>query len=185
MATPQKKLYQLALIDDHAMFRKALASYITAYEDFAVMYEAGSGKELINYLSDTKQSHPDIILLDIKMPEMDGFAVAEWLKKNHPLIKVLAISSDDDGVTISRIIRNGARGFLSKNLGPDELLVALKILVKGDYYLPQSHLNDMVQAMHSNEDINSQNRSLTEKEKEFLGWACTDLSYKDIAEKCL
>jgi len=184
MASPTKrKLYQLALVDDHALFRKALASFIAGYEDFGVLYETGSGKELISFLKDSRNQHPDIVLLDIKMPEMDGFAVAEWLKNNYPLIKILAISSEDDGKSISRIIRNGAMGFISKNLGPDELLVALNVLIQGNYYLPQSHLNDMVMAMHNNEDVSPANQQLSEKEREFLSWVCTELSYKEIAEK--
>ncbi|MBN8836674.1 MAG: response regulator transcription factor [Sphingobacteriia bacterium] len=180
MASP-KSIYQLILIDDHAMFRKALANYIAAYDEFTVIFEAGSGKELMQYFKTGKI--PDIILLDIKMPDMDGFAVAEWLKKNYPQIKVLAISSDDDGVSISKIIRSGAKGFLSKNLEPDDLYQALKSLLKGNYYLPQTHLNDMVEAMHSNKDLAATDYSFSQNEREFLKWACTDLSYKEIAEK--
>ncbi|MBS1592388.1 MAG: response regulator transcription factor [Bacteroidetes bacterium] len=184
MATSSsKKLHKLALIDDHAMFRKALASYIAGYDNYSVLYEAGSGKELLSFLKDSKNQHPDIVLLDIRMPEMDGFAVAEFLKNNYPLIKILALSSDDDGRTISRIVRNGAKGFISKNLGPEDLLEALNVLMKGDFYLPQSHLNEMVQAMHNNNDLTPENIQLTEKEKEFLTWACSELTYKDIADK--
>ena len=184
MATSSsKKLHKLALIDDHAMFRKALASYIAGYDNYSVLYEAGSGKELLSFLKDSKNQHPDIVLLDIRMPEMDGFAVAEFLKNNYPLIKILALSSDDDGRTISRIVRNGAKGFISKNLGPEDLLEALNVLMKGDFYLSQSHLNEMVQAMHNNNDLTPENIQLTEKEKEFLTWACSELTYKDIADK--
>ncbi|MBS1628124.1 MAG: response regulator transcription factor [Bacteroidetes bacterium] len=183
MATTTKKTYKLALIDDHAMFRKALASYIAGYDNYSVLYEAGSGKELLNFLKDSKNQHPDIVLLDIRMPEMDGFAVAEFLKNNYPLIKILALSSDDDGRTISRIVRNGAKGFISKNLGPEDLLDALNVLMQGNFYLPQSHLNEMVQAMHSNYDLTPENIHLTDKEKEFLSWACSELTYKDIADK--
>jgi DNA-binding NarL/FixJ family response regulator len=181
VANSKNYIYQLILIDDHAMFRKALANFVSAYDEFTVIYEAGSGKELIQYFKTGKI--PDIILLDIKMPEMDGFAVAEWLKKNYPQIKVLAISSDDDGVSISKIIRSGAKGFLSKNLEPDDLYQALKALIKGNYYLPQSHLNDMVEAMHTNKDLTASEFSFSNNEKDFLKWACTELSYKEIAEK--
>ncbi|MCZ0211677.1 response regulator transcription factor, partial [Streptomyces sp. UMAF16] len=94
----------------HVLLRSALARLICSYENYTVAFEASNGKEFIEKLS--KQVLPDIVLLDINMPEMDGYETARWLTKHHPHIKILALSMESDDTNIIQMIKLGAKGFL-------------------------------------------------------------------------
>src|SRR5450432_4406178 len=110
---------KVAIADDHTLLRKALAKLIGSFEDYTVMFEADNGKEIKKKIGE--HLVPDLILLDVNMPEMDGFETASWLNKNYPKIKVLALSMFSDERTIIRMLRQGARGYIMKNIDPEEL----------------------------------------------------------------
>ena len=98
----------VALVDDHTMFRKGLAVLIDLFPQYKVMMDVANGKEFIDQLD--PDNKPDIVLLDIHMPVMDGFATAAWLRNNHPEVHVLALSTMDSDSTIIKMIHQGARG---------------------------------------------------------------------------
>src|SRR5579875_4092592 len=103
----------IAIVDDHTMFRKGLVSLINFFPDYKVLFDAANGKDFINQL---KPKHvPDIVLLDITMPEMDGYATADWIRVNHPEMKILALSTMDSETAIIKMIRHGAKGYLLKD----------------------------------------------------------------------
>ena len=118
-----KKEISVVLVDDHINFRNELASVIAGFAEFSVPWQADNGKQLIKQLA--QHTLPDIVLLDINMPEMDGFGTAAWLKAHHPEVKVLAISTWDNEKTINRMLSLGARGFVLKDTEPAEMKASL------------------------------------------------------------
>ncbi|HEX5025174.1 MAG TPA: response regulator transcription factor [Agriterribacter sp.] len=172
---------QVAVIDDHTLLRNALAKLIDSFEGFSVFFEAENGDELKAKLR--RNLIPDIILLDVNMPGMSGFEVSEWLYKNYPQIKVLALSMLSDDNTIIRMLKAGAKGYLMKTADPEELNLALNSLVKKNFYLSEDISGKIVDGLNKNMIIPDEQVSLTEKEMEFLKFACSELSYKEIGEK--
>jgi len=118
-----KKEISVVLVDDHINFRNELASVIDGFAEFSVPWQADNGKQLIKQLA--QRTLPDIVLLDINMPEMDGFETAAWLKSHHPEVKILAISTWDNEKTINRMLSLGACGFVLKDTEPAEMKAAL------------------------------------------------------------
>jgi two-component system invasion response regulator UvrY len=173
----------LVIVDDHRLFSSALSELIQKDKRYEVLYEVASGKDLIERMR-LPQNIPDIILLDINMPVMDGYEIASWLKEKHPDVKVLALSMNNDEQSIVRMIRAGVRGYLLKDTGPTELNNALAILCeKGFYYseLVTHHMvNNLVNGDQQSKDINS---LLSDREAEFLNHACSEMTYKEIADK--
>jgi DNA-binding NarL/FixJ family response regulator len=174
-------MISVALVDDHALLRDGLANHINSFEGFKVLFEADNGKEFVSLLKTNPA--PEIVLLDITMPEMDGFETAIWIKNNAPLSKVLVLSMSDDDKAIIRMLQNGARGYILKDSKPHVLKTALKDVAEKGYFL-----NDVVGDKISyffnrgKEQKNEQLPALSDKEREFLKWCCTEKSYKEIAD---
>jgi DNA-binding NarL/FixJ family response regulator len=169
--------YSVVIVDDHLLFAQSLQGLINSFDEYKVVFHALNGKELQTKLI-TEDSLPDLVLLDINMPVMNGMETMEWLKENHPEVKVLALSMDDNEETIIKIIRKGARGYLLKDIHPEVFHKAMnEVLSKGFYYSERVN-NSLLHALDKKEEI-----SLKERELEFLKWACTELTYKEIAAK--
>lgn len=171
----------MAVADDHSLLRSALAKLINGFPGYNVTIEADNGKDLTEKIA--KSTLPDIVLLDISMPEMDGFKTTQWLHKKYPQIKVLALSMLSDERTIIKIFRVGAKGYLLKNTDPEELKTALDSVMNKNVYLSEYVSGKLVSGLHNDVDVELQGVVLNEKEKEFLRWSCSELSYKDIAAK--
>jgi two-component system, NarL family, invasion response regulator UvrY len=175
------KNIQVAIADDHSLLRNALARLISGFEGYTVAIEADNGKDLITKLA--QNVLPDIVLLDVNMPEMDGFETTQWLYKKYPQVKVLALSMLSDERTIIKIFRLGAKGYLLKNTDPAELKTALDSIMNKNVYLSEYVSGKLVSGLHKDVDVDLKEAVLNEKEREFLRWTCSELSYKDIAEK--
>jgi two-component system invasion response regulator UvrY len=180
MATASKKT-QVAIVDDHNLLRKALAKLISSFENYSVLFEGDSGREIKNKIG--QHIVPDIILLDVNMPDMDGYETVKWLHKNYPQIKVLALSMFSDENTIIRMLRLGAKGYILKNIEPEELKLALDSIMKKDFYLSDYISGKIISGLHKDLGNPDDQIALTDKEKEFLRLVCSELTYKDIAEK--
>ena len=126
---------QVGIVDDHNLLRKALAKLISSFDSYAVLFEGDNGKDIKAKI--TQHLIPDIILLDVNMPDMDGYETVRWLHKNYPQIKVLALSMFSDENTIIRMLRLGAKGYILKNIEPEELKLALDSIMKKDLYLSE------------------------------------------------
>ncbi len=170
----------VTLVDDHTMFRKGLAVLINLFPQYKVLMDVGNGREFIDQLQPDRL--PDIVLLDIHMPVMDGYATAAWLHANHPDIKVLALSTMDSDTTIIKMIHQGARGYILKDADPNELQVAFsEILAKG-YYYNELLTRKVIQSFHTAGTDNSNTLPrLTDREMEFLKHACSEKNYQQIA----
>lgn len=176
-----KQSIQVAIVDDHTLLRNALAKLIDSFENFSVHFEAANGEDLKLILA--KKGIPDIILLDVNMPGMNGFETAEWLYKNYPQIKVLALSMLSDESTIIRMLKLGAKGYVLKSIDPEELQTALNSVIKKNFYLSEYISGKVIGGLNRNMEMPDDVIFLTEKEKEFLRLICSDLPYKEIAEK--
>ena len=180
MAVATKKI-QVAIVDDHNLLRKALAKLISSFEDYTVLFEGDSGKEIKARIA--QHVIPDIILLDVNMPDMDGYETVRWLSKSYPQVKVLALSMFSDENTIIRMLRLGAKGYILKNIEPEELKLALDSIMKKDFYLSEFISGKIISGLHKDLGNPDEQINLTDKEKEFLRLVCSELTYKDIADK--
>lgn len=175
---------KIVLVDDHVLLRKGLADLVSN-QGYSVLFEAGNGKEFCEKLQ--KENLPDLVLLDINMPVMDGYETALWIKRNYPDIKVLALSMYDDENAVIRMVKNGARGYILKDTEPAELRSAIEaILNKGFYYteMVTGRLIHSISGMDDEQQATQQQLlNLTEREIEFLKLACSEMTYKEIADK--
>ena len=168
----------LGIADDHQLFLKSLSLLITSLEDFTIVIEAMNGKDLIEKL-ESKKIEPDIILLDVNMPVMDGRQTAEYLSEKFPAIKLVALSMKDDDATIISMIKAGCCSYLLKDIHPEELNKALhEIHKKGYYNSDAANINYRRLLVLQDKEKELQ---LSDKEKEFLQLACSDATYKQIA----
>jgi len=173
----------IVLVDDHSLLRIGLAQLLQSI-GFNVVFEADDGKEFIDKLQ--KSTLPDVVLMDINMPVMDGFETTQWLKKSHPDIKVLALSMYDNESSIIRMLKCGAKGYILKDSEPAELKAAIEDLVNKGYYYSDLVSGKLIHAINKIEDEGSDMNTLVnlnERETDFLKYACTELTYKEIADK--
>lgn len=174
----QAESAQIILVDDHQLLRKGLIKILNA-NGFTDIIEAANGEVLIEILKNTR---PDIILLDLHMPKMNGFESMKRIKEVNSHSKVLVLSMLDDHISIIQMIRSGVDGYLIKDSEPKELIHAIEVVLNGgNYYsvLVNEQLNSGV--LTHNHIIDRS--TLSEREMEFLTYASSDLTYKQIAEK--
>jgi len=172
---------KIIIVDDHLLFSQALRGLIEDNENYQVVAQIENGKKLEEYC-DSCTEPPDIILMDINMPVVNGIEATEWLKQNHPEIKVLALTMEDDEVTILKMLRAGAKGYLLKDIHPSVLHEAImQTHTKGFYYTEQ--VSDTL--LHANEiETKPLNKIvLKPRELELLKYAAKEMTYKEIAEK--
>ena len=179
--TAANKKIQVAVADDHSLLRQALAKLINSFENFTVLFEANNGNEIKAKLG--KHIIPDIVLLDVNMPDMDGYETAQWLHTNFPQVKVLALSMFSDENIIIRMLKLGAKGYILKNAEPEELKEALTSVLEKDFYLSEFISGKIVSGLNKDLDRPDDRVTLSEKEKELLRWICSEMTYKDIAGK--
>lgn len=171
----------IVIVDDHILIAKALEGIIGNFNEFEVIYVCENGKDLIQKFEEGN-TIPDIILLDISMPVMDGFETAAWLSKNHPDIKVMALSMQGDDTSVIKMIKSGAKGYLLKNTHPKDLETALTRLNSDGFFYPE--WASKIIFTNLNKDSESEiTVKISDREKEFLKYTVTELSYKEIADR--
>ena len=174
--------YTLVIVDDHNMVAKALASIVNNFPNYSVLYEVEHGRALIEKFKDPRNI-PDIVLLDIAMPEMDGFETAQWIKKHHPGVLIIALSMQNDDMSLIRMIKSGAKGYLLKNNHPEQLKKALDELTTKGYYFPEWAAGKIYMNMGEDQAKNALNITFTEREIEFLKYCSREMTYREISEK--
>ncbi|WP_026450127.1 response regulator transcription factor [Aequorivita capsosiphonis] len=174
----QKENYTVVIVDDHSLFASSLEKLINTFSNFRVLYNAKNGQDLQQKIS-KENKMPDIILLDINMPVMDGFETAEWLSQNHAQIKTLALSMEDDEQTILQMLRKGVKGYLLKDIHPEILNQALNELMERGYYHSEKVSETLLNSLNPNN--HQKNLDFRENELTFIQLACSEMTYKEIA----
>ncbi len=170
----------IAIADDHVMMRNAISTVISAFPGFKVIIQADNGKELIEKIEKSKV-FPDICILDIGMPVMDGYETAKQLKAKWPDIKIMALTMYNHEFSIIKMLKNGANGYLLKGSDLNELKKALTDIYEKGYYSSELVASNFFQMLNRNEQ--DQLYKISEKEMQFLSYCCTDLNYKEIAQQ--
>ena len=173
--------YNIVIVDDHILIANALAEIISKFKDFNVVYTCENGKDLQQKINSTIK--PDIILLDVSMPEMDGFETAKWLSETYPDILIMALSMQNDDASLIKMIKNGAKGYMLKNIQPLELEISLQKLIKKGRYFPEWASIKVFESLNDKDTDDKNNIKLSNREIEFLKYSTTEMSYKEMAEK--
>lgn len=173
---------RIVIVDDHILIAKALSGILANFKQFEVLYECENGKELQEKCGHPKNI-PDVVLLDISMPIMDGFETAAWLKQNHPDLLVMALSMQDDEQSLIKMIKSGAKGYLLKNVHPTVLADALDHLVKNGYYYPEWAASKVFSSLSNTNQTSNKKDLFNNREKTFLRFTVTEMSYKEIANQ--
>jgi two-component system invasion response regulator UvrY len=176
-----EKSINVGLVDDHQLLRNALASLIDRSGCCQVVIQSNNGKEFINDLRN--DNHPDVLLLDMNMPEMDGYDTAVWLKKYHPEIKILMLTMYDSEISMIRLLQIGIKGFLKKDIHPNEMIKAILSVMSDDFYYTPQTSNKLAGLFRESNDRNTllQKVMLDNTEIYFLKLVCTEMTYKEIA----
>jgi two-component system, NarL family, response regulator LiaR len=174
MNTPQT--IQVMLVDDHNVVRSGLAAFLKAYDDLKLVGEARNGLEAVNLC---RQKKPDVILMDLMMPEMDGIAATRAILADYPEIKIIAMTSFEDEELVQGVLAAGAISYLLKNVTSDELVKAIRDAVSGRSTLSPEAATALIQATRPTKEPGF---DLTEREREVLGLVVQGQSNQQIAE---
>ncbi len=179
----QKQQIKVALADDHVLLRHALSTLIDNSGTCKVILQVSNGAELSEKLSN--DNLPDVVILDMNMPEMDGRETAIWLQVNFPSIRVLMLTMYDSELTLIRLLQAGVKGFMKKDIHPTELLHAIQAVMDNGYYY-SAHTSSKLAGLFR-ESLNKmaplQKIMLDEQEVKFLRLVCTEMTYKEIARE--
>ncbi|MFT3703480.1 MAG: response regulator transcription factor [Agriterribacter sp.] len=177
----------LALVDDHTLFRKGLINLIEMVNsNYTILFEADNGLDLQKKLDPSNQ--PDIILMDINMPGIDGFASVQWLKDHYPLINILVVSMIEREETIVRMLKMGVKGYLCKDVEPKELGEALHSIINKGFYYTDFITGKLVHSLQNGDPVEQKDgaealRLMNDRERDFLQLACSEFTYNEIASK--
>jgi two-component system invasion response regulator UvrY len=178
-----KEAVSIALIDDHKLFRRGLANLIKMVDPgYHILFEADNGDDMRAKLS--PNNSPDIILMDINMPGMDGYESVRWLNEHFPLIIVIVVSMIEKEDAIVKMLKLGVKGYLCKDIEPQELGEALHAVMNKGFYYTDFITGKLLHSLHSSDARpHSGVPSLNNRERDFLQFACSELTYSEIASK--
>lgn len=175
-------IYKITIVDDHILIANALKSIISNFKQFEVIHISENGQDFQEKLK-SKPIVPDLVLLDVSMPIMDGFETAKWIKEQYPNMLIMVLSMQDDEQSLIKMIKNGAKGYMLKNTQPKMLEKSLIHLVEKGHYFPDWASSKILTTI-SEDLVNANLKSqLSEREVEFLKYSVTEMTYKEIAEK--
>jgi two-component system invasion response regulator UvrY len=180
MTIPQRP-YRIAMVDDHLLLRDALAEVLARFDEFEIVLLAANGKEFMEKLQTTLP--PDLVLLDLNMPEINGFETTDLLRDKYPSILVLALTMYDSELAVLRILKAGAHGFLKKDIHPLDLRRAINYTIENGFYYSRNATNKMFNLIRNSDTKQSTLTllGLNDNEMQFLRHAATEMTYKEIA----
>ncbi|MGJ7920651.1 response regulator [Neobacillus sp. LXY-4] len=178
----ETKITKVLIVDDHAHAREAIREQLSEYEDFTIIGEARSGEEAI-FLSD--QLHPDLILMDINMPDLDGLKTTKLIKERHPNIKIVILTVSEDSTHLFEALKQGAQGFLIKKVNPGDWYPYLKSVVSDNIPVSYELVNEVIQTISSHPRKSSTHthpaNPLSQREMEILKLVAKGYTNKEIS----
>jgi DNA-binding NarL/FixJ family response regulator len=167
----------IAIVDDHTLFRNGVVALMKEFKELNIVFEAGNGEEMQQFL--TRKKLPNVILMDINMPVVDGYTATAWLKQHFPQIKVLALSMYEDDKAVIKMIKCGACGYVLKESDPREVFNAVKTVFNKGVFINELVSGKLIRSVvNQNADA-----VLSKNELEFLKLCCSELTYKEMADK--
>jgi DNA-binding NarL/FixJ family response regulator len=187
MYNPTKKddagdAIRVAIADDHILFRAGVKTALTMHKDIRMVAEADNGMQLLNLL---KHITPDVILLDIQMPIMDGITTLPEIKKLYPEVKVIMLTMHNDHSMISKLMELGANAYLTKNSDSEVIYEAVKTVFEQEYFFNQLTNKALIDGLRHKRQVEANAPSdakLTDKEITILKMMCEEKSTKEIAD---
>jgi two-component system, NarL family, response regulator DegU len=178
-----KQSYKIYIADDHTLFRKAMVNLIRTFEKVDEIKDAENGKDLINLI---KQEAPDVAIIDLQMPVMDGTEASEHIIQKYPEVKIIILTMHDSEKYILHMMEMGVHAFLLKNTEPDELEKAIYSVIEKDFYhndLVAAVLRKNVKEKKAGKRPVFLQNELSDREKEVLTLICGELTMKEIGQK--
>jgi DNA-binding NarL/FixJ family response regulator len=173
-------MINVAIADDHVLYRAGVKTALSQKKDIKIIAEADNGMQLLNLM---KHIQPDVILLDIQMPIMDGISTLPELKKNYPGVKVIMLTMHDDHSMITKLMELGANSYLTKNSDSEIIYDAIKTCYEQEYYFNALTNKALIDGLrHKRSDDGPQDVKLNDKEVTILRLMCEEKSTKEIAD---
>lgn len=175
--------FSVVIVDDHTLLSQAIQVMVDTFEKFQVLYTCKNGQEMIDKFSIGSKCIPNVVLMDINMPIMNGIEATAWISKTYPKVNVMALSVDNDDTTVLKMLKAGAVGYLLKDTEKAILEKALLEIAENGFYHTKNVTNLLMKSISGKveEELTFKERELT-----FINLACTELTYKEIADRmCL
>ena len=168
------------MVEDHNLVRAGIRSLLDSFQDIDVVGEAANGRDALRM---TRQLGPEVVLMDISMPELNGMEATGRLKKCCPDSKVLMLSMHNDEEYVAQSLRAGARGYLVKDAATKELELAIHTLARGEIYISSSVSMSVVDKLMADDSDGSALNQLTSRQREILQLVAEGCSTREIAER--
>ena len=170
------KIYNVIVVDDHVLLAQGIAGLVNSFGEFNVVKVFENGQQLIDDL-EKNRIKVDIVLMDVKMPILNGIETTKILKEKYPDMKVLALSVEDEENTIIKMLKAGAKGYLLKDVDKEILYRGLIELINNGFY----HTKEVSSILMNSSSKTSDKIELKDREIEFLKYVCKEMTYKEIA----
>ena len=171
---------RVLLVDDHELVRQGIAAMLSAAGDVQIVGNARSGREALEV---ARRELPDIVLMDVKMPDMDGLEATRKIKEERPRTAVIMLTMHDNPTYLRDAVRAGAAGYLLKDVSKDELIDAIRQVATGGAFIESQMLKGMLSEMKPSGQAAPAAKNLTKRESEILSLVAEGMSNREIAEK--
>lgn len=170
----------IAIADDHVLVINGLKAMLENTNDIRILFSATSGHELLSAL---KENQPDVLLLDIQMPDVNGIDLCKEVHTRYPSVRIIALTNFEQSSYVKQMVRNGALGYLLKNIDGRTLQAAIRTVVQDKPFIQEQIRNNMLNEVLSGNKATSQGISLTKREVEILGLVAREMTNQEIADK--
>lgn len=180
--TMKDQIIDIVITDDHKLFRKGISSLLEDFDFIDNIYEAGNGIELLRILEEA-ETLPDLVLLDLQMPGMDGMEATQKIRDKYSDLKIIILTMQDDEQIILHMIQMGVNGYLMKSAEPDELEKALENVILKDFYFPDDISRLVYGSLSEKKSTRQKVTDLTNREIDILELICKEYTANEIAEE--